>query len=330
MMKIITYKLRRGLLSGSSRIGISWKDLGLIDLRKLLEIYLVEEEEIEEESAIELSNTLVPCDTARFIGRFKIVKEYLDKCLNWAKRLTIEDLKGKGLLIEFNKIKFLPPVPRPPKVLGIGLNFDEYREMLKYPKPDVPLFFFKPTNTLIGHEEYIHIPKGRRWKGTSSNCLFHEYEMAIVISKRCKNVDRREAYEHVFGVTIFNDITAHDIEMVKPGHVLYQQRAKAFDTFSPVGPWIVTMDELSKSNIDLHNLRILRRRNGVVEGESNTKNMIFKIPEIIEFLTEIMTLEPGDIISLGSPPAGPPDGLKPGDIIETEIENIGVLRNKVV
>ena len=112
--------------------------------------------------------------------------------------------------------------------------------------------------------------------------------------------------------------------MMKLGFVLYQQRAKAFGNFLLIGPWIITMDEIEENRIDIHKLRILRRNN-VVESESNTKNMTYKTWEILEFLSEIMTLEPGDIISLGSPP----EGLKPGDVIEAEIEYIGVLRNYI-
>ncbi|MEM0249677.1 MAG: fumarylacetoacetate hydrolase family protein, partial [Desulfurococcaceae archaeon] len=101
------------------------------------------------------------------------------------------------------------------------------------------------------------------------------------------------------------------------------------DTFSPMGPWIVTMDEIREKGINVYNLKMARKRTGIVEGESNTKNMVYKIEEIIEFLSEIMTLEPGDVISLGSPPAGPPQGLQPGDVIEAEIEHIGSLVNYV-
>ncbi|RLG80241.1 MAG: hypothetical protein DRO13_04195 [Thermoprotei archaeon] len=121
-----------------------------------------------------------------------------------------------------NEINFLPPVFNPGKIVGIGLNYEEYRVMLKCPKPEVPLFFFKPTSTLVGHKDYVYIPRGGKWPGTSSKILFHEYELALVIGRRTRNVDRREVHKYVFGFTIFSDITAHDIEMIKPGFVLYQ------------------------------------------------------------------------------------------------------------
>lgn len=236
----------------------------------------------------------------------------------------------RGSIHDIENIRFLPPVLEPGKIIGIGLNYEEYRVMLKYPKPEVPLFFFKPTSTLIGHKDYIILPRvSGKWPGTSSRIVFHEYELAVIIGKKARNIDAKEAYKYVLGFTIFSDITAHDIEMTNPGHVLYQQRSKAFDTFSPMGPWIVTLDEIIANNIDIHNLRIWRKRNGVVEGESNTRNMVYKTWEILEFLSEIMTLEPGDIISLGSPPAGPPEGLQPGDVIEAGVEFIGTLINYV-
>ncbi|MEM4850873.1 MAG: fumarylacetoacetate hydrolase family protein, partial [Desulfurococcaceae archaeon] len=262
------------------------------------------------------------------IQRISFLRELVN---NAVKGLNMDDqeLVKEGLIKYVDEVKFLPPVFDPLKVIGIGQNFEEYRIMLKYPKPEVPLFFFKPSNTLIGHKDVVIIPRGGKWPGTASRIVFHEYELAIIIGKRAKNVEKEKAFNYVYGFTIFSDITAHDIEMIQPGFVLYQQRAKAFDTFSPMGPWIVTMDEIREKGINVYNLKMARKRNGIVEGESNTKNMVYKIEEIIEFLSEIMTLEPGDVISLGSPPAGPPQGLQPGDVIEAEIEHIGSLVNYV-
>ncbi len=313
----------------SFRIGVLWKDRYVLDLEKALARYFHEELDMKPPRAFELAGSLLASDMVKFIERWPLLRDSVNNALRRLESIEPDNLMRERIVYGINEIRFLPVVPNPPKIVGIGLNYEEYRVMLKYPKPEVPLFFFKPSNTLIGHEDYIIIPRGGKWKGTRSNVLFHEYEMAIIIGRRAKFVDKEEAHEYIFGVTIFSDITAHDIEMVKPGFVLYQQRAKAFDTFSPVGPWIVTMDEIKGAGIDIHNLRIVRRRNGVVEGESNTRNMIYSAWEIVEFLSEIMTLEPGDIISLGSPPAGPPEGLQPSDIIEAEIEFIGVLRNYV-
>jgi len=143
-------------------------------------------------------------------------------------------------------------------------------------------------------------------------------------------VEENRVFDYIYGFTIFSDVTAHDIEMIQPGFVVCRQLAKAFDTFPLMGPWIDAKDEFESKWLDVYNLFVLRRRNGKVEGGSNTKNMVYRIEEIVEFPSEVMTLEPGDIISLGSPPAGPPEGLRPGDVIEAEIEHIGVLTNYVV
>lgn len=311
------------------KIGILWRDKYVLDLRKALTHYLVSEEYIDYKDAYELSYDFVVSDVVKFIKRWNIIKDITQKVINAYSKSDTNYLIKEGVIKSINEIEFHPVVPNPSKVVGIGLNYEEYRVMLKYPKPEVPLFFFKPVNTLIGHNKHVVIPKGGKWPGTSSKCLFHEFEMAVIIGKKARFIEKNEALKYVFGVTIFSDITAHDIEMIKPGFVLYQQRAKAFDTFSPIGPWIVTMDEILNEGVDIHNLRILRRRNGKVENESNTRNMMYKTWEVLEFLSEVMTLEPGDIVSLGSPPTGPEEGLQPGDIIEAEVEYIGVLRNYV-
>lgn len=312
----------------SLRLGVLWMEEYVLDLGEALVDLLISKYKVNLCRAYELAH-FIASDTQRFIELSSATSHLIDEVIKEYAKSDLEYLVNAGIAFGLREIRYLPAIPNPPKIIGIGLNYEEYRAMLKYPKPDVPLFFFKPSNTLLGHEDYVIIPRGGRWPGTSSKCLFHEFEMAIVIGRRAKDITKEEAPKHVFGVTIFSDITAHDIEMIQPGFVLYQQRSKAFDTFSPIGPWIVTMDEFIQKSIDIHNLNILRRRNNLVEGKSNTRNMIYKAWDVIEFLSEIMTLEPGDIISLGSPPAGPPEGLQPGDVIEAELEFVGILRNYV-
>ncbi len=280
------------------------------------------------ENANSLTESIFSVGSRNMLHRIMVFKPTIEKALS--KICPGSKCDEAEIVRDVNEIRFLPPVYDPLKIIGIGQNYEEYRLMLKYPKPEVPLFFFKPVNTLIGHREKVVIPKGGKWPGTSSKIVFHEYELAVVIGRRARFVEKNRVFDYIYGFTIFSDITAHDIEMIQPGYVLYQQRAKAFDTFSPMGPWIVTKDEFESKGVDVYNLNILRRRNGTVEGKSNTKNMVYRIEEIIEFMSEIMTLEPGDIISLGSPPAGPPEGLQPGDVIEAEIEHMGVLTNYVV
>ncbi|MEM1876623.1 MAG: fumarylacetoacetate hydrolase family protein [Ignisphaera sp.] len=322
-MRLVTF---RKLKSRDIRIGIALGDM-VLDLREALIDMISINYGLSEQDIVEWVYSFTS-DMRRFIELLPITSDIVNKTIQLYSKTETQELLDRGLAYRTSDIKYLPAVHSPSKVIGIGLNYEDFRIMLKYPKPDVPLFFFKPINTLVGHEDTVYIPRGGRWPGTESKCLFHEYEMAIVIGRRAKNITRNDVYSYIFGVTIFSDITAHDIEMMQPGFVLYQQRSKAFDTFSPVGPWIVTIDEIIEHGIDLHNLKILRRRNGTVEGGSNTRNMIYKIPEIVEFLSEIMTLNPGDIISLGSPP-GAPHCLQPSDVIEAEIEFIGILRNYI-
>lgn len=324
-MRLVTFSYKERL---SPHYGILLSSEKLVDLEKLLFKFYVEEYDMNSANALSLAESIFSSGSRDVIQRITAFKDVIEKALS--KICPGNKCYDPEVVRDVKEIRFLPPIHDPLKIIGIGQNYEEYRLMLKYPKPEVPLFFFKPVNTLIGHGEKIVIPRGGKWPGTSSKIVFHEYELAVVIGRKARFVDRSEAFNYIYGFTIFSDITAHDIEMIQPGYVLYQQRAKAFDTFSPMGPWIVTRDEIVDKGIDVYNLRILRRRNGVVEGESNTRNMVFKIEEIIEFLTEIMTLEPGDVISLGSPPAGPPEGLQPGDVIDAEIENIGVLTNYVV
>lgn len=317
------------LIGSSSRphFGVVISNNALVDLEALLVDELTSSWDMNPRNAEDLASSVFRCSGGYVIERVQFFKPLIERALRRVSTSSLDEFRAKGLIRSLDDVRFLPPIPDPSKVIGIGLNYEEYRIMLGYFKPEVPLFFSKPVNTLVGHKEYIIIPRGGKWPGTSSRVLFHEYEFAAVIGKRMRNVDRGKVLDYVFGFTLFGDITAHDIEMIQPGHVAYQQRSKSFDTFSPMGPWVVTVDEIKERGIDVNNLRILRRRNGVVEGESRTKNMTFKPEEILEFLSEIMTLEPGDVISFGSPPAGPPEGLQPGDVIEEEVEHIGILTN---
>jgi 2-keto-4-pentenoate hydratase/2-oxohepta-3-ene-1,7-dioic acid hydratase in catechol pathway len=202
---------------------------------------------------------------------------------------------------------------RPPKIVCTGNNYKDYRKLLGIESSPVPLLIMKSPSAVIGHEETVYIPEGY---GT----VFHEWEFSCVISKRSRSVPRERAHEIIYGYTILNDLTGRAFEAtnreLKPW-------GKNMDTFAPMGPWIVTKDEMRE---DIYNLRTLRRRNGKVACESHTGNMDFGFEEIIEFVTTFMTLEPGDVVTTSTPPAGP---IGPGDVIEAEIEGIGVLRNPV-
>jgi 2-keto-4-pentenoate hydratase/2-oxohepta-3-ene-1,7-dioic acid hydratase in catechol pathway len=230
--------------------------------------------------------------------------------LNFAEE---KEYKLGNAVFPLEKVKLKAPLPNPSKIVCTGLNFEDYRKILNLQYLPVPQIFLKAPSSIIGHMDAIMIPEGY-------GVVYHEFEFSCVISKKCKNVPKEKVHEVIFGYTILNDITAHDIELITRE---YQQWAKSFDTFAPMGPWIVTPDQMPK---DIYNLKMIRRRNGKVECESNTKYMRFRFEDIISFATTFWTLEPGDIVTSASPPAGP---IEPGDVIEAEVEGIGILRNPV-
>ena len=209
------------------------------------------------------------------------------------------------------KFKMLAPV-EPSKIVCIGLNYVDHAKELRMRIPEEPIIFLKPPSSVIGDREYIVLPN-------SSSRVDYEAELAVVIGKRGKNIPEKDAYEYILGYTCFNDVTARDLQK-KDGQ---WTRAKSFDTFAPIGPWIVTKDEIK----DPHKLDIKLILNNEIKQNSNTKNLIFSIPKLISFISEIMTLEPFDVIATGTPPGVGP--LKRGDVVKVWIEKIGTLTNYV-
>jgi acylpyruvate hydrolase len=218
-----------------------------------------------------------------------------------------------GAVFPLDRVRLRAPVPRPPKIICTGVNYEDYRQVVGLAKSPVPLIFLKAPSCVVGPGDPVQVPEGY-------GEVYHEYEFSCVIGRRCRGVPKEQASEVIFGYTIFDDITGRTLEAKSRE---YQPWGKSMDTYGPMGPWIVTPDDMPK---DLYNLRILRRRNGKVEAESNTSNMIFRFDDIVAFASTFWMLEPGDLITTASPMAGP---IFPGDIIESEIEGIGVLRNPV-
>lgn len=202
---------------------------------------------------------------------------------------------------------------RPPKIVCTGVNYEDYRKLIGIDYSPVPLTFLKSPSAVIGHNETIYLPVGY-------GIIYHEWEFSCVISKKCRHVSKENVNDVIFGYTIVNDITGRSLEA---NNREFQPWGKNMDTFAPMGPWIVTPDEMPA---DIYSLKTLRRRNGKLECESNTSNMRLGFGDIIEFVTNFWTLEPGDVVTTATPPAGP---IVPGDVIEAEIEGIGVLKNPV-
>jgi len=208
-----------------------------------------------------------------------------------------------------DKVKVLPPCS-PTKIVCVGLNYKGHAAEMKVAIPDEPVLFLKPPSSVIAHKDSIVYPN-------QSTQVDYEAELAIVIGKRAKHVGAGDARDHILGYTCFNDVTARDLQKKD----VQWTRAKSFDTFSPVGPFIVT-------GIDPTNLSIQSKLNSKVMQSSNTGNMIFDPYRLVEFISGVMTLECGDVIASGTPSGIGP--MKRGDIIEIEIEHIGTLRNKVI
>ncbi|MGH8875421.1 MAG: fumarylacetoacetate hydrolase family protein [Acidimicrobiia bacterium] len=208
-----------------------------------------------------------------------------------------------------SSVSWLPPVPQPSKIWCTGLNFDDYRRQLGLEYLQAPNIFLKAPSALVGHEARVGVPEGY---GT----VFHEWELTAVIGRRLSGASPQEAAQAVFGYTILDDLVFHEIELQSRDH---QQWAKNVDGFAPCGPWVVTPDELDLES----GLGMRRRRNGEPVAESSTLVMRHQLPELIAFISTFSTLLPGDLVTGGTPPAGP---CGAGDVIEGEIEGIGVLR----
>lgn len=216
-----------------------------------------------------------------------------------------EILENQYSLLE---IKYLPPC-MPSKIIALGLNYFDHAEEFKLKIPEEPLIFLKPSTAVIGHKENIIYPK-------MTERLDYEAELGVIIKNKVKNIKPKEVYENILGYTCFNDVTARDLQK-KDGQ---WTRSKSFDTFAPLGPYLVT-------DLEPNNLEIILRQNGKVKQHSSTSKMIFKIEETVSFISQIMTLNPGDVIVTGTP-SGVGE-LQVGDVVEVEIEGIGTLTNYI-
>lgn len=211
----------------------------------------------------------------------------------------------------------------PSKVLCLGTNYMDHIEETGLDVPKEPLLFPKTPNCLITNNQPIIYPKYLK-DNRKYNRVDYEVELAFIVKDKCKNVSSDDVYNHILGYTVFNDITARkmqtmDIVSQKPWF-----RSKSFDTFGPIGPVIKKVDEIT----DPHNLNIELKVNKEIKQASNTKHLLFKIPETFEYITQLFTMEPGDIIATGTPAGIGP--VVPGDLIEATIEGIGTLTNKVI
>ncbi len=212
------------------------------------------------------------------------------------------------------------PIHRPSKIICLGKNYAEHAKEGGFENPDKPLIFCKTPNALSGPYDPIILPR-------SSGQVDWEVELAVIIGKEGKRINKTEAFDYIAGFAVMNDVSGREAQFSDSQWF----RGKSFDSFAPAGPFIVTPDEID----DINNLRLTAMVDGEIMQDGNTRDMIFDIPAIIENVSEDITLIPGDIISTGTP-AGvgifrdPPVVLKPGNVVECRIEQIGTIINKVV
>jgi 2-keto-4-pentenoate hydratase/2-oxohepta-3-ene-1,7-dioic acid hydratase in catechol pathway len=228
--------------------------------------------------------------------------------------------ESEGPSYELSTVRLLAPIPRPPKLICVGLNYRDHAREAGLEIPSVPTIFSKFSNVVIGPGATIVLPK-------ISKRPDYEAEFAFVIGSGGRHIPAASALDHVFGYTIVNDVSARDYQMATSQWLM----GKTFDTFAPMGPWIVTRDEIA----DPHALDLTLEIGGEILQHSNTRELVFGVPALIEFISSVVTLEPGDVVATGTP-AGvgfarkPPRYLRDGDEVVIRIPGIGELRNPVI
>jgi len=253
------------------------------------------------------------------------VSEMIEKGLEGQAKLQalVERSISEGLpLLEEKKLRFGPCVPNPSKIICVGLNYKKHADECNLDYPPEPLLFSKFANSLAGQAEDIPLP-------AVSRQVDYEAELCLVIGKECKNIKKEEALDYVYGYCTANDVSARDLQFKSSQWLL----GKTCDKFSPIGPYLVSAEEINNPQ----NLRVQTWVNGEKRQDSNTEDMIFHCDEIVSYISEHMTLYPGDIILTGTPEGvitGYPEGnrvwLKKGDVVTVEIEKLGSLTNRFV
>ena len=219
------------------------------------------------------------------------------------------------------EIRLISPVPRPSKIICVGLNYADHARETNAIPPAEPVLFLKSTTALCGPYDHIIIPK-------NSVKTDWEVELAVVISKKASYVEEADAGDFIAGYCLHNDVSERAFQLERSGT---WDKGKGCDHFAPLGPWLVTPDEIR----DVNSLRLWLKVNGTLKQDGNSGNLIFKIPFLISYISQFMTLLPGDIISTGTPAGvgmgkNPPEYLKPGDIVELGIDGLGIARQQVV
>jgi 2,4-didehydro-3-deoxy-L-rhamnonate hydrolase len=239
----------------------------------------------------------------------------LTKLQNWLARQGASSLRVRG------SVRLGPPICRPSKMVCIGLNFRDHAEESGMEIPKEPVIFFKATSALVGPNDFLVIPK-------NATKVDWEVELAMVVGKKASYVSREKALDYVAGFALHNDYSERSFQLERGGQWV---KGKSADSFAPLGPFLATKDEIR----DFHQLGMWLKVNGEFRQRGSTSKMIFDVPALVAYVSEFMTLLPGDVISTGTPPGvglgmKPPQYLKAGDIVELGIDGLGESRQEVV
>ena len=242
-----------------------------------------------------------------------------EKVLAWVPKAKIAEVDGTPLVHPVASVKLKAPVPNPQKIICIAHNYHDFLEELGMEAHPEPVIFAKFANAVASHDQPVVRP-------AMSQALGYEVELAFVVGKPAKNVSEEDAYDYIAGYMTFNDVSASDLTKKDVQNL----RGKSFDTFAPMGPYLLTKDELP----DPHNLHVELRVNGKVLQTSNTKLLVHNVPQLLSFCSRVFSLLPGDIVATGTPGGlakdrKPTTYMNPGDIMETEVEKLGVIRSPI-
>ena len=310
-MPLVTFRDSRG----DSRLGAAVNQT-IVDLNVACRAAL---EKAGDSRADDTARALLPPDMIAFLDGGERSLAAAREALDFAHGMQPGAAADRRIAWPANSVKLCAPVPRPRKLILVGLNYRDHAEEAGMKIPEVPTFFSKYPNCVIAPGDAIKIPR-------VSTMIDYEGEYAFVIGKGGKDIPRDKALDYVAGYTILNDVSCRDYQL-KTGQWMI---GKTFDTFAPMGPYLVLKDEIP----DPHNLELSTFLNGERMQHSNTRHLIFNTHHLISFLSEVFTLEPGDVVSTGTPSGvgfarKPPVYMKPGDVVRVEIAGLGALENPV-